>query len=79
VSQTPPTDDEQHQIHIGEVQARGARRVGLIWMLVASLAAMVIVMAVVLAYFAGSLAQANRHGGPGAIPKADAAQFHTPS
>jgi hypothetical protein len=35
-------------------------------------------MALVLAYFAGSLHQANSQGGPGAIPKADAANFHTP-
>lgn len=51
---------------------------GLIWMLVASLAAIVIVLALVLAYFAGGLAQANRQGGPGSAPKTDAAQFHTP-
>jgi hypothetical protein len=66
------------RIDIGEDQARGARRVGLIWMLVASLLVVIFVMALVLAYFAGSLHQANSHGGPGAIPKADAANFHTP-
>jgi hypothetical protein len=48
-------------------------------MLVASLLAVVIVLALVLVYFNGSLAEANRHGGPGAVPKADAAKFHTPS
>ena len=72
----PPTDD---RVHIDEIAARGARSVGLIWMLVASLLAVVVVLAAVLAYFSGSLSEANRHGGPGAVPKADAARFHTPS
>jgi hypothetical protein len=66
------------RIHIGEGEARGAQRVGLIWMLVASLLVVIFVMAITLAYFAGSLAEANKRGGPGSIPKADAAQFHTP-
>jgi hypothetical protein len=66
-------------VHIDEIDARGARSVGLIWMLVASLVAVVVVLAAVLAYFSGSLSEANRHGGPGAVPKADAARFHTPS
>jgi hypothetical protein len=48
-------------------------------MLVASLVAVIVVLALVLAYFAGGLAEANRHGGPSAIPKSDAAQFHTPA
>lgn len=52
---------------------------GLIWMLVASLAAGIVALAIILAYFAGALNQANNHGGPGAIPKNAAAQFHTPS
>ena len=50
------------KIDIGEEQARGAQRVGLIWMLVASLVVVIFVMALVLAYFAGSLHQANSHG-----------------
>lgn len=66
------------KIHIGQEKARGARHVGLIWMLVASLVVVIVVMAMVLAFFAGSLAQANRQGGPNSIPKADAANFHTP-
>jgi hypothetical protein len=72
----PPSND---RVHIDEIDARGARSVGLIWMLVASLAAVIFVLAAVLLYFSGSLADANRHGGPGAVPKADAARFHTPS
>ena len=71
--------EEQQRVLIGRSQARGARRVGLVWMLVASLAAVIVIMALVLAYFAGGLAEANRHGGPGAVPKSDAAQFHTPA
>lgn len=66
------------KIDIGEDAARGAQRVGLIWMLVASLVIVIVVMAIVLAYFAGGLAEANRHGGPGAIPKVDAANVHMP-
>ncbi|HEY1447033.1 MAG TPA: hypothetical protein VGF33_00720 [Caulobacteraceae bacterium] len=71
--------DPEPRVHIDEIDARGARSVGLIWMLVASLAAVIIVLAAVLTYFSGSLTEANRHGGPGAVPKADAARFHTPS
>jgi hypothetical protein len=70
--------EHEPRIDIGEEQARGAQRVGLIWMLVASLVVVIFVMAIVLAWFAGGLAEANKHGGPGAIPKADAANFHTP-
>jgi hypothetical protein len=77
VSYTPP--DPENRVHIGEEQARGARRVGLVWMLVASLAAGVIALAITLAYFAGALHEANNHGGPGAIPKNAAAQFHAPA
>jgi len=76
VSYTPP--DPEKRVHIGEEQARGAQSVGLVWMLVASLAAGVVALAIVLAYFAGALSEANRHGGPGAAPRTDAAQFHTP-
>ena len=75
----PPEEQPLERVRIGEGQARGARRVGLVWMLVASLAAVIVVLSLVLAYFAGGLAEANRHGGPGAIPKSDAAQFHTPA
>ncbi len=77
MSYTPP--DPEQRVHIGEEQARGARSVGLVWMLVASLAAGVIALAIILAYFAGALHQANSRGGPGALPKNAAAQFHTPS
>ena len=77
MSYTPP--EPKNRVHIGEEQARGARSVGLVWMLVASLAACVVALAIILAYFAGALGEANRHGGPGAIPKNDAAQFHTPA
>ncbi len=73
---SPSGEERFERVRIGEAQARGARRVGLVWMLVASLAAVIVVLALVLAYFAGSLAEANRHGGPGAVPKSDAAQFH---
>ena len=48
-------------------------------MLVASLAAGVIALGIILAYFAGALHEANNRGGPGALPKNAAAQFHTPS
>lgn len=75
----PAEERPQERVHIGQAQARGARRVGLVWMLVASLVAVIVVLALVLAYFAGGLAEANRHGGPSAIPKSDAAQFHTPA
>jgi hypothetical protein len=68
----------QQRIKIGEEKARGAQRVGLVWMLVASLVVVVILMAIVLAYFSGELSEANRRGGPASVPKADAAQFHTP-
>lgn len=77
MSQSP--GDDEHQIHIGQEEARGAQRVGLIWMLVASLVVIIVVMAIVLGWFAGGLAQANRQGGPGAVVKKDAAQFHTPA
>jgi hypothetical protein len=79
VSDAPSAGDHDDRVHIDEIDARGARRVGLVWMLVASLLAVVIVLTLVLVYFNGSLAEANRHGGPGAVPKADAATFHTPS
>lgn len=78
LSGAPSAGDHEDRIHIGEIEARGARSVGLIWMLIASLAAVVAVMAAVLTYFDSSLAEANRRGGPGAVPKADAAKFHTP-
>ena len=77
MSYTPP--DSDNRVHIGEEQARGARRVGLVWMLVASLAAGAGALAIILAYFAGALNEANNHGGPGALPKNAAAQFHTPA
>ncbi|HEY7900487.1 MAG TPA: hypothetical protein VIC25_04810 [Caulobacteraceae bacterium] len=71
--------DPERRIDIGQEQARGARHVGLIWMLVASLAIAVVVLAIVVAWYAGALNQANLQGGPGAIPKASAQQFHTPA
>lgn len=76
---SPPPGEEEHPIHIGQADARGAQRVGLIWMLVASLVVIIVVMALVVGWFAGGLAQANRQGGPGAVRKTDAAQFHTPA
>lgn len=77
MSYTPP--DPEKRVDIGEEQARGAQSVGLVWMLVASLAAGVVALAIILAYFAGALNEANNHGGPGALPKNAAAQFHTPA
>lgn len=77
MSYTPP--DPDNPVHIGEEKARGARSVGLIWMLVASLAAGVVALAIILAYFAGALNEANNRGGPRALPKNAAAQFHTPA
>jgi hypothetical protein len=79
MSDAPSAGDLGDRVHIGEIDARGARSVGLIWMLIASLVAIVVVLAAVLAYFDNSLAEANRHGGPGAVLKADAAKFHTPA
>jgi hypothetical protein len=77
MSHTP--GDEDRPIHIGQEAARGAQRVGLIWMLVASLVVIIVVMAGVLGWCAGGLAQANREGGPGGVRKTDAAQFHVPA
>ena len=77
MSQSPTSTEDQIRVHIGEAEARGARRVGLIWMLVASLVAIIVVMGLTLAYYAGSLAEANRLGGPTSVHKADAAKFHT--
>ena len=71
-------DMHPERVRIGEEQARGAQRVGLVWVLVASLVVVVILMAFALAYFSGELSEANRRGGPTSVPKADAAQFHTP-
>ncbi|HEY5288525.1 MAG TPA: hypothetical protein VIJ59_00700 [Caulobacteraceae bacterium] len=77
--ETPPSGPSgQTRVDIGETEARGARRVGYIWILVASLAIAVVVLALMLVYFSGSLSDANRRGGPASIPKADAANFHTP-
>ena len=72
-----PTGGER--VDVDETRSRGARSVGFIWILAASLVGAVIVLAIILALFAGALSKANRRGGPRAIPRADAAQFHTPA
>ncbi|MGH7022969.1 MAG: hypothetical protein ACREEB_05165 [Caulobacteraceae bacterium] len=69
-------ENDQHRVDIGETEARGARSVGFVWILVVSLAVAVVVLAIVTAWFAGSLNEANRRAG---VPKAAAAQFHTPA
>ena len=77
---TDPANLEDHQepVHISETQAKGAQRVGLIWMLLGSLLAGVVVLAAVLIFFSGSLGEADRRGGPTTIGKAQAANFHVP-
>lgn len=79
MSQMPHSGDQEGRVHISETQAKGARNVGLIWMLLASLVAGVLVLGLVLVFFAGSLGDANSRGGPTAAGKAEAAKFHAPA
>ncbi|HEY7853217.1 MAG TPA: hypothetical protein VIB82_09600 [Caulobacteraceae bacterium] len=79
MSNSPHADEHQDRIDIGETQAKGAQSVGLIWMLLGSLLAGVLVLGLVLVFFAGSLGEANHRGGPSAIGKAEAGNFHTPA
>jgi hypothetical protein len=77
MTETPQSGD--HRVHIGETEAKGGRNVGLIWMLLASLLAGVLVMGLVLVFFASSLGDANSRGGPSTIGKGEAAKFHAPA
>ncbi|HEY2179587.1 MAG TPA: hypothetical protein VGH15_13490 [Caulobacteraceae bacterium] len=79
MSQTPHADDDSGRVDIGETEARGARSVGLVWMLVGSLIAGVVVLGLVLVFFAGSLGEASHRGGPTSVGKAQANQFHAPA
>jgi hypothetical protein len=66
-------------VHISETKAKGGQNVGLIWMLLASLLAGVVVLALVLVFFAGPLGIVNHRGGPTTIGKPEAARFHAPA
>ncbi|HXU99949.1 MAG TPA: hypothetical protein VG166_05585 [Caulobacteraceae bacterium] len=79
MTNTPKSDDHPDRVQIDETQAKGAQNVGLIWMLVGSLVAGVVVLGLVLAFFAGSLGEANHRGGPTAIGRAEASNFHAPA
>jgi hypothetical protein len=79
MTNAPHADDEPGRVHIDETQAKGAQNVGLIWMLVGSLIAGVVVLGLVLVFFAGSLGEANHRGGPTAVGKAQANNFHAPA
>jgi len=63
---------------IAATRARGARRVGLIWMLVISTAAAALVLLGLWAVESGRLARSDTRSGAQAVNAAKAAQFHTP-
>jgi hypothetical protein len=71
------TDNDEH-VDIGERQAKGARSVGFVWILAASVAAAVAVLALIWAFSTIWLHPADQRGGHGGIAPADAANFHAP-
>ena len=73
-----PIDKRTTGGNIGVTKARGATRVGLIWMLVISTAAAVVVVFGIWAIESGRLASSEKHSGPTAVTRTAAAQFHTP-
>ena len=72
-----PSEESGHT-DIGMTRARGARHVGLIWMLVASTAAAIVVVFGLWAVESGHLGSSDTRNGVAAVSTAKAAQFHTP-
>jgi hypothetical protein len=72
-----PSESGAHT-DIGMTKARGARHVGLIWMLIASTVAAIVVVFGLWALESGHLGSSDTRNGAAAVSTAKAAQFHTP-
>ena len=58
----PPVTDANAAVDIGETRAKGARSVGLVWMLIASTIGAVLALGVVWALFSGQFSATGNAG-----------------
>ena len=77
MSITPESSPIATPLDIGETRAKGARNVGLIWMLVASPLGAILAVAIIWTVFSVRFHGVDR-AGQSTVRPAEAAQSHTP-